>query len=113
MKKLLFIASILLLLSACASQQKDFQLAEGKQSFISGDYKEAFHTLLPLASKGVPQAEYAVGYMYYYGYGVARDSESGMFWMEKSAEQNYKPARDALDMIHKRNVAQKPPTLGL
>jgi TPR repeat protein len=115
LKNIIFTVSMLLcglLLGACASQQHGYQLAEGKQSFISGDYKESFHTLLPLASQGVPEAEYAVGYMYYYGYGVTRDSESGMFWMEKAAQKNNKPAKEALDLIHKQNVTQKLSTPG-
>jgi TPR repeat protein len=112
LNKVIFTVCGFLFLTACASQQQGYQLATGKQSFISGDYKESFHTLLPLASQGVPQAEYAVGYMYYYGYGVTRDSESGTFWMQKAAQQNYKPARDALDLIHKQNVSQKLSTPG-
>jgi TPR repeat protein len=37
--------------------------------------------------------------MYYYGYGVAQDAESGRFWMEKSANQKYPPAEKALQML--------------
>lgn len=75
------------------------ELQAGKSSFQSGYYKDAFRELLPLAVKGNPDAQYAVGYMYYYGYGVSEDSESGMFWMTKSAEQHYPPAIKALHLI--------------
>src|SRR5579872_2094784 len=92
------------MLVACATStsKQSFNYQQGKSSFEAGDYKEAFHQLLPIAAQGKPDAQYAVGYMYYYGYGVSEDSESGIFWMTKSAEQNYPPAIKALQLIHQR-----------
>ena len=86
-------------LQACASGRVPQELQKGKMSFASGDYHDAFHQLLPLASEGNVDAEYAVGYMYYYGYGVTRDSESGIFWMKKAADKQNQPAIKALSMI--------------
>lgn len=88
------------MLVACAGPKMAQDLQAGKESFQGGYYKEAFRKLLPLAAKGKPEAEYAVGYMYYYGYGVSEDSESGIFWMTKACEQNYLPAIRALQLIH-------------
>lgn len=88
-----------LMLGACAGPRIAQDLQGGKASFESGDYKEAFHQLLPLAVQGNAEAQYAVGYMYYYGYGVSEDTESGVFWMKKSAEQNYPPAIKALQLL--------------
>jgi TPR repeat protein len=98
------IISICLLLQACTSAVQMHQYDEGKSSFTSGDYKSAFHQLLPLAAADNMRAQYAVGYMYYYGYGVTRDAESGLFWMQKSAAQHYAPAEKALDLIAKNNA---------
>lgn len=78
------------------------ELQWGKCSFYSGEYKCAFRRLLPVAVYGDPQAEYAVGYMYYYGYGVPIDDDSGLFWMERAAQQHYLPAINALILIHQR-----------
>ena len=75
-------------------------LAEGKRSFQNGEYKKAFRQLLPVAVKGKPDAEYAVGYMYFYGYGVPMDPDSGVFWMQQAAAQCYPPAIHALGLIH-------------
>lgn len=86
-------------LYACASPKHAEELQLGKMTFQSGNYKEAFRQLLPLAADGKPEAQYAVGYMYYYGYGVPLDAESGKFWMEKSASQNYAPAIRAMKTI--------------
>jgi septal ring-binding cell division protein DamX len=91
-----------LLLAACAtnSSKQSFEYQKGKSSFENGYYKDAFHQLLPVAAQGKPEAQYAVGYMYYYGYGVPEDTESGTFWMTKAADQNYPPAIRALQIIH-------------
>lgn len=87
------------LLSSCASVQHAEEVQEGKIYFEDGDFKPAFHKLLPAAAAGNARAQYAVGYMYYYGYGVHEDTESGLFWMQKSAEQHYPPAVKALNII--------------
>ncbi len=73
---------------------------------MAGDFKSAFHQLLPLAAEGIPQAEYGIGYMYYYGYGVTQDNESGIFWMNKAAAAHYAPAIRALAAIQEHTVAQ-------
>jgi septal ring-binding cell division protein DamX len=97
---------ICLLLQSCASTYNAERLQGGKVSFMAGDFKSAFHQLLPLAAEGVPQAEYGVGYMYYYGYGVTQDSESGIFWMNKAANAHYPPAIKALAAIQENNLKQ-------
>lgn len=76
-------------------------LQQGKRFYNSGLYKRAMHELLPLASDGNVDAQYAVGYMYYYGYGVAKDSDTGYFWIKRAADKHYLPAVRALMMIHK------------
>ena len=88
-----------LLLPSCVTTANTQHLQNGEASFTAGNFKSAFHQLLPLAAEGVPQAEYGVGYLYYYGYGVAQDSESGLFWMNKAASQHYAPAIRALAAI--------------
>lgn len=89
------------LLVSCSSARIAQQLQQGKNNFEGGYYQDAFHQLLPLANEGSKEAQYAVGYMYYYGYGVSHDAESGLFWIHKSAEQNYAPAVQALLKMEK------------
>lgn len=98
---------ISMMLLSCAAGRTAQELQAGKHSFQSGDYKQAFHQLLPLAVKGKPEAQYAVGYMYYYGFGVPEDMDSGIFWMEKAAEQSYGPAIEALELIHRHDESRK------
>lgn len=96
-----------LLVQSCASSIDTQRLQGGKVSFMSGDFKSAFHQLLPLAAEGIPQAEYGVGYMYYYGYGITQDNESGIFWMNKAATAHYAPAIRALAAIQENAIKQE------
>jgi len=93
-----------LLLVGCAHLHKAYlaeELQQGRLTFESGKFERAFCQLLPLAVDGVCEAQYAVGYMYYYGYGVPRDTVSGLFWIKRAADQHYHPAVQALLVIEK------------
>ncbi len=102
--KWVFYAFLCIFLLSCATAHMSQELQRGKCMFAEGDYNDAFHQLLPAAAKGNPQAQYAIGYMYYYGYGVARDSETGIFWMQQSAAQGYQPAIKALRLIKQKTA---------
>jgi septal ring-binding cell division protein DamX len=102
---------IILWLQACVSPQMSQELQQGRETFNAGNFKQAFHQLLPVASDGKAEAQYAVGYMYYYGYGINQDSESGLFWMNKAASQHYTPAVKALQMIQAKAIAAPAKTL--
>lgn len=93
----------------CARLNVEVQSA--KRTFNSGDFKKAFRQLLPLAADCVPDAQYAVGYMYYYGYGINRDTVSGLFWIKRAAQQGYLPAIKALQVIEqsKKQPVDPPP----
>lgn len=96
----LFIA--IFCLSSCATfshhpnLQLTSELLQGKRDFDTGYYTEAMHRLLPLACDGDAQAQYAVGYMFYYGYGVAQDTIIGCFWIKRAAASGFPPAIAAL-----------------
>lgn len=100
MKYVLMGIFVTLFLQGCVSPKMGEEMEGGKAKLIAGNYKQAFHELLPVAVYGRKEAQYAVGYQYYYGLGVPEDAESGIFWMQKAADQNYQPAIDALKLIH-------------
>lgn len=100
----LLLSALCCCLLSCASPKMSQELEQGKVNFIAGDYKKAFHGLMPLAVNGNAQAAYAIGYMYYYGYGVAQDNESGLFWMRKSASQGFELAIQALNAIQQQSI---------
>lgn len=102
-----------LLLQSCSSmrhQRIAEELQLGRVIYQTGDYRAAMRQLLPLAVECNAEAQYAVGYMYYYGYGVAADSEVGLFWIAESAKQGYMPAIKALKLAKERPV-KKPPVV--
>lgn len=78
-------------------------LEQGKRDFQEGYYRSAMHNLLPVAVDGNAEGQYAVGYMYYYGYGVAQDTDVGYFWINRSARQGFLPATRALSMMPNEN----------
>ena len=84
------------------------KLEYGKRLFEEGYYKRAMKQLLPLACDGNAPAQYAVGYMYYYGYGVAQDTDVGFFWISRAAEKNFIPAINAIKLIKLHLAAVKP-----
>lgn len=98
MKVMLIVAIASVLLQACSSVGGG-ALRHGRSAFQNQDYRTAFKDLLPLAQKGNSQAQYAIGYMYYNGLGVAKDFQMAQFWLHKSAAQQYQKAKDALKMI--------------
>ena len=51
------------------------------------------------ATKGLPQAQYALGLMYATGKGVGEDIDIAKHWFEKSADQGFAPARMVLDSL--------------
>lgn len=83
------------------------ELDQGQRDFDTGYYRRAMHHLLPLAYEGVDQAQYAVGYLYYYGYGVAQDTEVAYFWIEKAAAQGFAPAQAALVRMTRTPVNER------
>jgi TPR repeat protein len=62
-----------------------YNLHEGIESFKREDYRRAFIRLKPEAQKGNPEAQYAVGYMYYYGQGVVENRKKAWFWINTAA----------------------------
>jgi TPR repeat protein len=99
------ISVLSLWLIGCATNSKNLtpkmmsELQQGKRLFEDGYYKRSMRWLLPLACDGVAEAQYAVGYMYYYGYGVAQDTEVGYFWINRAADKGFVPAKEALKII--------------
>lgn len=82
-------------------------LEQSQRDFESNHYKHAMMILLPLACDGLPQAQYAVGYLYYYGYGVTQDTDVGYFWISRAADQGYRQAIEAEQSIRPEEKARR------
>lgn len=79
-------------------QQQQFQ--QGKAFFQQRQYQQAARLLLPLAQQGHLEAQYAIGYMYHYGYGVPRNERESTRWISIAATRGHPKAIEALQMIN-------------
>lgn len=93
----IFSLAFLLTLSACATSRH--AALEGQHYFNKHAYPQAFKALLPAAKHGDADAQYALGYMYYYGYGIGRDVKLAEYWFREGAKQGQGKAIAALSMI--------------
>lgn len=96
--KTLKILIITIMMSGCV--KSTYNLTQGINSFKVQDYRSAFIRLKPEAEKGNSDAQYAVGYMYYYGQGVVEDRRKAWFWITKSAESGNKDAIKAVALLN-------------
>jgi len=105
MKHLLIITLISSLLLGCSSNKpkEPTPLEQAETSYSKGDYDKAAAQLMPLAKAGDSQAQYTLGYMYYYGQGLPRDRTQGHFWMQQSAKQGNKTALQALELLNQES----------
>ena len=76
-------------------------LNQGIRSFQVQDFRQAFVRLRPEAEKGNPEAQYAIGYMYYYGQGVIEDRRKAWNWITLSAKQGNPDAQAAMAILQK------------
>lgn len=91
-------------LLACVNQSS---YREGIDSFEHQDYRSAFIRLKPWAEKGNKDAQYAVGYMYYYGQGVVEDKKEAYVWIKCAANQGQEQASAALKIMHESETSDE------
>lgn len=104
MKQIITLIILSTLLLACASNKaKETPLMQAENAYAAGEYEKAASQLMPLAKSGDPQAQYTLGYMYYYGQGVKRDRTQGYFWMQQSAKQGNRSALQALELLNQES----------
>lgn len=114
-----FVAACIILLQGCLSNRAN-QFDAGRTSFVEGDYHQAFRRLQPLAQQNNPEAQYAIGYMYFYGLGTVQDHQRAMQWIGAAARSGQPQAKKALsdlsnyDSNSRRGFTiQRPPALGM
>jgi TPR repeat protein len=103
--KLLITLMLVTLLTACFFSNT-YRLREGIQHFRVAEYRKAFIYLRPEAERGQRDAQYAIGYMYYYGKGVVEDRKKAWFWINVAANAGQPDAKVAFQMLD-RNMNTK------
>jgi TPR repeat protein len=74
-------------------------LDDGLAAYERGAYGVALQLLRPLAEKGEPRAQNAMGAMYVNGQGVAQDSEAALHWYRLAAAAGYSQAQNNLGVM--------------
>ncbi|MBN2689892.1 MAG: SEL1-like repeat protein [Gammaproteobacteria bacterium] len=95
---ILFGASVLLLAGCASTPKQDF--AQGSQEYKNQSYSMSYYHVMRAAKAGDPDAEYALGYMYYYGRGADQDYKQAMYWIKKAARDGQPLAQRALRLIN-------------
>jgi len=75
-------------------------LASGISAFESKHFTQALSLLLPLAQRGVADAQYRVAIMFQNGLGVVRNEDSAAQWMRAAAEQGHALAQHGLGFMY-------------
>lgn len=90
-----------LLPAACVTHSS---LREGIHYFRIQHFRDAFIRLMPEARHGHADAQYAVGYMFYYGQGVVENKPKALFWIRLSACQGQLEAIQALKLLQEESM---------
>jgi len=101
MKVIFKIISVILISSilfGCVPKTENQVLNQARYDFQSKNYSHAFNALMPLAKNNNAQAQYSIGYMYYYGLGVMENTKQAKYWIEKSAKNGNSNAIRALEI---------------
>jgi TPR repeat protein len=104
----ILMALLLLGLVGCASQNQHV-LHQAKALFAQKRYAQALPSLEKLAKSGNAEAQYATGYMYFYGRGVYPNPAIGQLWIRRAAKQGYKPAQQALLILETKKQGNTQP----
>ncbi|MCF6281054.1 MAG: SPOR domain-containing protein [Candidatus Polarisedimenticolaceae bacterium] len=98
-----------LLLTGCATtpdySDNEARFDAAKEAFLKSEYIKAVHLFEPLAIRGYSQAQYTLGYLYYYGLGISQNSEVGKRWISSAAAKGDPLAIEALALISKETLA--------
>ncbi len=89
------------LLSACATTPPPPPdvVTQTREAFLRDDYQSVLTLVQPLAEQGETWAQYTLGYMYYYGRGIAQDKKTGERWIRQAAAAGHPTAQEAVQRI--------------
>ena len=93
--------ALALCITGCATtSQSNDTMAQARDAWIAQDYEQAMILMAHEAERGNPEAQYALGYMYYNGQGTAVDIERALALITRAAEQGHPPAiRDRKSVV--------------
>lgn len=95
MKKILFF-----MLVTCCALPLSAGFIEGEEAFGNKRYSEAMQNFRPLADEGDFRSQYYVAYMYLNGYGVSKNNQLGLQYLEKSLSAGYADAQALMGFLY-------------
>ena len=98
MKRLLLIILAMLLLNVGVTGATPFD--DALAAYNRGDYTTALKIFRPLAAQGIAEAQFNLGYMYYFGRGVPQDYAEAVKWHRLAAAQVIADAQFNLGMTY-------------
>ena len=101
---LVVIVSSALLAVGCSTLTNEGRFDTGKENFLAGNFDQSFKQLMPIAKQGNPEAQYAVGYMYFYGLGTKQNMREAANWMQKAADSGQPQAQLALKQLQQDQI---------
>ena len=93
------ITMLFAILSIAACSGGHWSIASPRNNFLQGSYQYTYQPLLILANQNVAEAQYALGYLFFYGKGVHYDPLRAKQWIDKAKTQHYGPAIKAEEII--------------
>jgi TPR repeat protein len=103
MSRLAFLIAVLLLPGFARAESPDAAFRNGLAAYNTGSYARALAAWEPLAVAGEPRAQAGLGFMYYSGRGVPRDSGRAAELFRLAAEQNEPTAQLFLALMYFRS----------
>lgn len=76
------------------------ELEEAVAAAANGQHAMAMRRLMPLAAKGDARAQFDVGFMQAFGWGVPRNPAEAMAWYRKAADQGLAVAQHYLGVVY-------------
>jgi len=101
------LTSIWLLFWASPSIALVTEFQKAVDAYKREDYKTSYKLMLPLAKKGLAQAQYNLGVMYGNGKGIAKDYSKAIKWWNLAANQGNGKAQHSLGLIHEKGKGVK------
>src|SRR5215475_3604369 len=101
---LAFLVLILGLIGPAGAAELDDAVAAARRS----DYAAALRGLSPLAEKGDARAQFDLGFMHAYGWGVPRNPAQAIIWYRKAAEQGLPVAQHFLGLAYVNGEGVQP-----
>jgi len=96
---LAFLILVLGLVAPAAAAELD----EAVTAARGGEYATALRRLSPLAEKGDARAQFDIGFMHAYGWGVQRNPAEAITWYRKAADQGLAVAQHFLGLAYLNN----------